>query len=501
MTWRQELYIWACAIFYALSGLIARGIRLVNEVFNTRRPAIDLPTYSRSSSFIQECDHGDAIRYRMYMCFMFGDFTLSHCFDFLAVSWAMFDPAMAKCGTRPMSRHPTRHGTRRPIPIIPSAVTKASLLPQDKYFPMKGVNVCHGAPFSRTSPSNHNTLTSHSSSATSPSVNTSLFLSANTTTCLSSVVLTSDPKLTGGVGKGPCANADVHGLPFYTKRRKVPRFSSVSDLTSFTIENVSAFPQGVATGDLADEENRVCNSVLKPTALCHESPDGFDPSLLASVTVASRRRCRAYHPNPFTAANVVDPYMLSRHCFTPVSQVPPTVVYDACQGSYLPPGIHLLAPEAEVSRHSDDNTRAIHLEQDYIFKALPETLEQESGLLPDCNRHSGLRALVLPNLVVQRISARRSLLLDSPAPLDSFNIVSISLEVDVFEKPGNVVPVLKSGGLESLRALIAALDCISPESESSNMGLSPSMSSPMSDFSIWDEDTVGEANISWGIAT
>jgi hypothetical protein len=73
--------------------------------------------------------------------------------------------------------------------------------------------------------------------------------------------------------------------------------------------------------------------------------------------------------------------------------------------------------------------------------------------------------------------------------------------MDVFERSGDVVPVLRSGGLESLRALIAALESVSPESQFSNMGLSPSMSSPTSDFSPWDEDSVGEANVSWGIAT
>lgn len=78
MTWRQELYISARAIFYALSGLIARGIRIINKVFKAGRPAIDLPTYSRSSSFIQECDHSGGAR----MCFAFGDFVLPHCFDF-----------------------------------------------------------------------------------------------------------------------------------------------------------------------------------------------------------------------------------------------------------------------------------------------------------------------------------------------------------------------------------------------------------------------------------
>ena len=117
----------------------------------------------------------------------------------------------------------------------------------------------------------------------------------------------------------------------------------------------------------------------------------------------------------------------------------------------------------------DGNIPAVHLEQDYVFKALPETLEQESGLLPDCNSHSGFRALVL---VVQRISAGSNLLLDSLGPLDSFNIVSASPEVDVFENPGNV-------GCSRIKVRRLAV----------------------SSCSIWDEDSGGEANVSWAIAT
>ena len=149
----------------------------------------------------------------------------------------------------------------------------------------------------------------------------------------------------------------------------------------------------------------------------------------------------------------------------------------------------------------DESTPAVHLEEDYVFKAFPDIMEQESGLLPDCTRHSGLRALVLPDLVAQRISAGINLPLDSPEPLDCSSIVSAFPETDGFERSSDVVPVLKSGGLESLRALIVALESISPEIESSDMGLSPSMSSPTSDLSSWDKDSAGEANVSWGIAT
>ena len=514
-------------------------------------------------------------------------------FRFLAIPWGVFDPALAKYGSR-MSRHSARHGTRRPI--IPSAVTKTSFLSRDEYFPMKGLNVLHGAGSSRTSPSGHNTLTSFSSSTTSPSVTTPLFLSANIPICLPGVVLASDPKLTGGVLRESNTNADVHGLSFSSKRRKVPRSSSVADLTSSAMVNVSDSPPGVTTRNLPDEEDRiamVCGSVLKPS-------DGLgrgssDLSLLASVTASSRSRRKAYQANLFSAANVVDPRMLSGHYLTPVLPVS-SVASDICRVSHpRSPEIRLLAPEAGGPRHSasveefetsemvsaewdeesvsdcsleegydvcsvselktgiidniqaprtswaefldsgsishnleihqaeppflrkavatgnsrrhiriygkpleqqDESTPAVHLEQDYVFKDFPDILEQESELLP-----SGLRALVLPNLVAQRISAGSNPPVDSPEPFDCSSIVSAFSEMDGFERSGDVVPVLKSGGLESLRALIAALESISPEIESSNMGLSPSMSSPTSDLSPWDEDSAGEANVSWGIAT
>lgn len=571
MTWRQELYIWAHAIFYTLSGLIARGIRIVNNVFNARRlrPTIDLPTYSRSSSFIQQCDHSDGIR----MCFVFGDFTLPHCFDFLAMPWAMFDPVLAKCGSR-MSRHSTHHGTRRPI--IPSAVTKTSLLSREEYFPMRGVNALHGAGSSRTSPSGHNTLTS-------PSVITPLFLYANNPVCLPGVVSASDLKLTGGVSHD-------HGLSFYGKRRKVPRFSSVADLTSSAIVNLGDSPTSVVASDPPDEEDRiamVCNSVLKPFGSGRGSSEGFGLSLLAAVNAASRRTRKAHHTDLFSAA-FVDPCMLGGHYLPPDLPVSPDVCH-ACSSE-----IRLLGPEAGGPRHSasveefetseivsadwdeesvsdcsleddydvfsvselktdivniqaprtswvefldsesispnlgthhakppyprkavttvnsrrhirihgnllerqDESTHTVHLKQDYAFQALPDI---ESGLLRDCTRHSGLRALVLPNLVAQRISAGSSNLpLDSPEPLDCSSIVSAFSEMDGFERFGDVVPILKSGGLESLRALIAAM---SPEIESSDTGLSSSMSSPTSDLSPWDEDSGSEANVSWGIAT
>ena len=483
---------------------------------------------------------------------------------------------------------------------------------------MREVNALYGAGSSRTFPSGHNTVISLSPSATSPSVTTPLFSSADIPIFLLGVVSASEPELTGGVGKVPYANADSHGLPFYTKRRKAPRFSSDADLTSSTRVNVSDSPQGGATS-LPDQEDRiamVCNSVLKPSDLCHGSPNGFDLSHLASVTAASRRR-KAYQANIFSTSNVVG--------LTPVLPVPSTGASDTCCAPYLRSSeIGLPAPEAEVSPHStsveefetseivsadwdeesvcdcsleedhdvrsvseskpgmidniqesrtswvefldsgsispalgiyhmvdggthgifsiesskryhvvnsdvvppcprkavttgnsrrhmriygnlleqqNEDTSAVHLEQDYGFKALPDILEQESGLLPDCTRYSGLRALVLPNLVAQRTSAGSNLPLDSPEPLDSSSIVSASPEMEGLERSGDAVPVLKSGGLESLRALIAALESVSLESQSSNMGLSPSMLSPTSDFSLWDEDSASEANVSWGIAT
>jgi hypothetical protein len=531
-------------------------------------------------------------------------FNLPSLFRFLAIPWVGFDPALAKWGSR-MSRHSARHGTRRPI--IPLAVTKTSLLSRDEYFPTRGLNALHGAGSSRNSPSGHNTLTSFSSSTISPSVTTPLFLSANIPICLPGVVSASDPKLTGEVVKVSYTNADDHAiLSFYSKRRKVPRFSSVADLTSSTMVNVSDSLPGVATSNPPDEVDgriaMVCDSVLEPSALGRRSSDGSDLSLLVSVTASSRRRRKAYQADLFSTANVVDPRMLGGHYLTPVLPVSP-VASDICRVPYPRSSeIRLLAPEARGPRHSasveefetskmvladwdgesvsdcsleedydvrsvselktgsidniqaprtswvelldsgsispdlrayhaeppfppprkfvttgnsrrhiriygnllekqDESTPAVYLEQDYVFKALPDNLEQESGLLPDCARYSGLRALVLPNLVAQRISAGSNPPLDSPEPFDCSSIVSAFPEMDGFERSGDVVPVLKSGGWESLRALIAALESISPEIESSDMGLSPSMSSPMSDLSPWDEDSAGEANVSWGIAT
>jgi len=92
MTWRQELYIWACTIFYArLVSSLEGFVWLTRSSKPEDSSLIHLLTQAR--------DPGRS----------------SKNVTTLAVSWAMYDPAMAKCGPR-MSRHSTRHGTRRPIP-------------------------------------------------------------------------------------------------------------------------------------------------------------------------------------------------------------------------------------------------------------------------------------------------------------------------------------------------------------------------------------------------
>jgi len=60
--WSHELFVWVLAIYQALYGLIAQGIRAIIKRFMAPEPAMELPISSKSTSFIPGCVPADGIR-------------------------------------------------------------------------------------------------------------------------------------------------------------------------------------------------------------------------------------------------------------------------------------------------------------------------------------------------------------------------------------------------------------------------------------------------------
>jgi hypothetical protein len=60
--WSHELFVWILAIYQALYGFIAQGIRTIVKPFTASEPAMELPISSKSTSFIPDCVPADGIR-------------------------------------------------------------------------------------------------------------------------------------------------------------------------------------------------------------------------------------------------------------------------------------------------------------------------------------------------------------------------------------------------------------------------------------------------------
>jgi hypothetical protein len=60
--WSHESFVWILAIYQAVYGFIAQGIRTIIKPFTAPEPAMALPISSKSTSFIPDCVPADGIR-------------------------------------------------------------------------------------------------------------------------------------------------------------------------------------------------------------------------------------------------------------------------------------------------------------------------------------------------------------------------------------------------------------------------------------------------------
>ena len=60
--WSHQLFVWVLAVYQALYGFIAQGIRAIIKHFTVPEPAMELPISSKSTSFIPDCVPADGIR-------------------------------------------------------------------------------------------------------------------------------------------------------------------------------------------------------------------------------------------------------------------------------------------------------------------------------------------------------------------------------------------------------------------------------------------------------